>query len=151
MVLPFKLSTELKSIKSLFIGIIVVLFYSCSETNTALDRPCSLEFRVYTATVLNPAGEPADSVDIQITINSTGKTFDPCTEVYGDNCDKEGGEGYYVIFHDGFDEEMPTNKEFVTVEGSKGDLGFSEVFTFGYDGCHVQKIDGPNRVSLKVN
>lgn len=126
-----------------------LILYSC--TYTGLETPCTMELRTFHLTVLTPAGEPADSVQIDVTNKDTGEKYNACREVYGDSCDQIDFEGTYIIFADGLEDDL--NKEgekiFAEVIGTREDLGFAEEFTFEFDGCHVFKAAGPDTVSLK--
>lgn len=125
-----------------FLILILLLFQYC--TNTEASYVCTQEFVVHTTTVLEPSGEPADSVEIEVTNKQTENEYDVCenNNCYGIDT------GTYTIMHDGFFEELSETKEIVLVEGTKENLHFSEEYTFRSGPCHVQKLAGPDTVSL---
>jgi|AntRauTorcE11897_2_1112592.scaffolds.fasta_scaffold07122_3 hypothetical protein len=137
-------------LKTLSIFLLFVAICSCNSVNSN-DRVCTLEFRTFSATVLTPSGAPADSVDISITIGNSSEFMDPCTEVYGDSCDQEGADGTYIIFHDGFMDEINEGKDAtVMVEGTRAETSFSQEFVFTNDGCHIGQVAGPDTVRLQA-
>lgn len=136
-------------LKTLSISLLFVAICSCNSVNSN-DRVCTLKFRTISAKVLMPGGEPADAVDISVTIGNNDQTFDPCTEVLGESCESEGFDGFYLIFHDGFMDEIDEGEDAtVVVEGMRGELSFTQEFVFTNDGCHVAKVAGPDTVRLQ--
>ncbi len=132
-----------------FIIVVLVLAVGCTSS---VEAPCSLEFRSYNITVLTHSGELADSVDISITVGESDESIDPCTELRGENCNQEGEEGFYVIFHDGFKDKIAKGENVtVTVTGVSGDARFSEQYVFTNDGCHIRKVAGPDTVTLEAS
>lgn len=119
---------------------------SCSQSTS--PRVCTLQFVVHQVTVLSAEGEPADSVDINITDRNTGETFNPCeSEVF--DCAGEGFEGNYTLIHDGYSDESEEGREFnLRVKGQKDQASFEADFTFRNDGCHIRKVAGPDSVTL---
>lgn len=124
----------------LFLGFITILFQACDEDEGYV---CTDEFVTYSVTVLNPNGEPTDSVQVSTTDPETGEKFPVC-EV--GPCKRETGT--YVIMHDGLREQISETLETVLVKGSKGNMQFEEGFAFRAGKCHVEKISGPDTVSL---
>lgn len=119
---------------------------------SSVEAPCSLEFRSFNVTVLTPEGERADAVDISVIIGDSSESLDPCTEVYNDSCSLEGDNGLYVIFHDGFKEQIAKGKNvLVTVRGVRGETSFSQEYIFTNDGCHIRKVEGPDTITLQAN
>ncbi len=94
-------------------------------------------------TVLDPSGNPADSVEVKV-INKEHEQTYPCDEYL---C-KENSTGTYVIMHDGLREKVSKNGDRIIVEGEKDELQFIEEFVFGKGECHVHKVAGPDTVSL---
>jgi hypothetical protein len=125
-----------------FLILILLLFQYCS--NSEPPYVCTNEFVTYTITVLEPNGEPADSVEIEVTNKQTGKEYDICEDF---SC-RGINSGTYTIMHDGFFGELSETKEIVLVEGTKDDLHFSKDYAFRSGPCHVEKLAGPDTVSL---
>ncbi|WP_157621278.1 hypothetical protein [Salisaeta longa] len=104
---------------------------------------CTAEFVTYTVRVVTPAGQPADSVQIEVRNASTGARYDVCG---GLSPCHNPEDGQYTIFHDGVDVgPFPTE---VVVTGRKGDLGFRATYVFRQGQCHVRKLAGPAQVTL---
>lgn len=122
---------------------------SCSQSTT--PRVCTAQFVVHQVTVLDTGGEPADSVDIGITDRDTGEAFNPC-ESEAFDCAAEGYEGNYTLIHDGYFEESEEGREFrLRVTGQKNQTNFEADYTFRNDGCHIQKVAGPDSVQLEAS
>lgn len=141
----------MRTLQYLSILFLAALMGGCDSTNS-IDRVCTAEFRIFSTTVLSPDGEPADSVDISITIGDSDESFDPCAEDFEENCDIGGPVGFYIIFHDGLIDKIDEGENAtVLVEGTRGELGFTREFVFTNDGCHVAKVAGPDTVTLQSN
>lgn len=122
------------------------VFQSCSSPQD-FGGACTAEFVTISLTVLSPQGQPADSVDITVTNKENGDTYNICGEY---SC-RGGTDGTYTIMHDGFHEELSATREAVIVEGTKDQLGFEQEFAFRGGRCHVEKLAGPDTVSLSRN
>lgn len=105
---------------------------------------CTDEFVMYSVTVLDPTGEPADSVQIEVSNKETGNIYDVCE---GNLCN-EIHTGTYTIMHDGFFGDISKSGEKILVEGTKEDLQFKEEYAFRSGDCHIEKLAGPDTVSL---
>lgn len=122
---------------------------SCSQSTS--PRVCTAEFVVHRVTVLGTGGEPADSVDVDITDRDTGDAFDPC-ESEAFDCTADGFEGNYILIHDGYFEESEEGREFrLHVTGQKNQASFEADYTFRNDGCHIRKVAGPDSVQLEAS
>lgn len=137
---------RLKGIIPLFLLAAGLVLQSCSQSTS--PRVCTAQFVVHQVTVLNAEGQPADSVDISITDQNTGEAFNPC-ESEAFDCAAEGFEGHYTLIHDGYFEESEEGREFrLRATGQKDQARFEADFTFRNDGCHIQKVSGPDSVTL---
>lgn len=131
----------------LLIGFFGLLLQNCSDD---VPTACTAEFVIIDLTVLELNGAPADSVQMVVANANTGEAYDLCSE---DPSLCEGGfiHGDYVIMHDGLFEEINSDEEPAIVVGIKQDLRFSQRFVFRSGPCHVQKLAGPDTVSLAAN
>lgn len=120
-----------------------LFLHGCSQPES--PGACTDEFVTHSVTVHNQNGEPADSVNIQVT-NEIGTSFD-CDEYL---C-QETLVGTYIVMHDGLKERISDSKETFIVVGMKDELQFNEDFVFRSGECHVEKIAGPDTVSLTSN
>lgn len=131
----------------LIVGIFGILLQNCSDD---LPQTCTAEFVTIDLTVLEPSGAPADSVNVIVSSANTGETYDLCSEDPS-LCKIGFISGDYVIMHDGLFEEISSDQEPAIVVGIKGELSFSQKFVFRSGRCHVQKLAGPDTVSLAAN
>ncbi len=135
----------------LFIGVFIFTsLISCTSDLSDSDL-CTAEFRAYSITVLTPVGQPADSVNIDVFNQASGKKYPVCnTDIFNpENCNI-GRESRYVIFHDAFD-SISAEGEAIVVKGNKGNLSFRDSYIFRYDGCHIRYVSGPDTVYIQPN
>lgn len=130
----------------LFVIPLFLLFQSCSDTYPAV---CTDELRIYTVAVMDMQGEPADSVRVEVSSRETGEELDICGEEDICSVHGHGHNGIYVIMHDGFFGEISEVEERLLVVGTREELQFSEEFVFRSGECHVEKLAGPDTVSLE--
>ncbi|MDR9419965.1 hypothetical protein [Gracilimonas sp.] len=127
--------------KILFILLAGLAFQSCSTNDNSLV--CTEEFVQITVEVTDASGDLAEGVEIQITEKETD-TIVPCDEYL---CE-EFPDGSYIIMHDGFHGEISETGQTFIVKGTKGELGFEEEYTFRSGECHIEKVSGPETVTL---
>jgi hypothetical protein len=132
--------------KIILLALVTPLLFSCS--NPDIPKVCTQQFVMHNLTVLSPGGEPADSVQIIVSNKATSDIYDVCGSSL---CEETPADGQYIILHDGFFGKIDSDGETIVVHGEKGDRSFTEQFIFGDDGCHIQKIAGPDSVYLRVN
>jgi hypothetical protein len=101
---------------------------------------------MFSLTVVGPNESPADSVQITVISKESEKVY-PCDEYL---CN-ERQPGTYIVMHDGLREKIDEQRETIIVEGEKENLQFKEEFDFRGGECHVEKIAGPDTVSLSQN
>lgn len=119
----------------------IFLLHACSSVDHGVV--CTEEFVQFTVQVFDPSDEPAGGVDIQVVGKNSGDVY-PCDEYL---C-KELSNGHYVIMHDMLHGVISESGETLIVEGMKDGLAFSEEFTFRSGECHVEKVSGPETVTL---
>lgn len=134
----------IKLIPFIFIGFLII--QGCSQPQNSQPKVCTDEFVIHSVTVMNPDNTPADSVQITVTNKESGNTY-PCGEYL---CQKFHDDSY-IIMHDGFLEDLSSTGEIIVVKGKKDSMQFSEEFTFQGGDCHVEKLAGPDTVSLTSN
>jgi hypothetical protein len=104
---------------------------------------CTDQLVALTATVVNSVGQPLAGLRISDTVVRTGAVLDvtagaPPTDLLAN------GLPAAMIFSDAFIEAvLPTGDEVVVVVTAGGHSG-SGRYHFGSDGCHVQKLAGPD-------
>lgn len=127
-----------------FFSLLAIAYISCSSPEDPVV--CTQQFVTIPLEVLEPSGEPADSVDITVVSKEDGDTLEICADESISPC--HGVNGTYIIMHDGFHGEISEDREDVVVTGTKGALYFKEDFAFRSGVCHVEKVAGPDTVSL---
>ncbi|HLR25293.1 MAG TPA: hypothetical protein VK112_05460 [Fodinibius sp.] len=135
----------MKTIQWLTLPFVSIFLIQCS-TSPQKTEVCTQEFITYPIAVLGADGEPADSVQIQVTNEETGQIYNICSEEQ--NVCAGGNNGRYTIMHDGFHGKISTEGEDILVSGEKGQLQFQAKYTFRSGECHLQKLAGPDTVSL---
>lgn len=123
--------------------IIPLIFAGCDENGTG-SFACTTEFVTISLHVQNSNGEPIENADITVTNTRTGADLDICESF---ECN-DGFMGIYVIFHDGFMDDVSMQGNPYEVSGEINGASFSEAFVFAKDRCHVFKKSGPDTVTV---
>lgn len=134
----------MKLLKFLFLAsLAAILLQYCSPAEEP-EGPtlCTDQFVMISLTVTEPDGSPADSVQLSVYNEEDDKEYS-C----GEYLCSERETGTYIIMHDGLREQL-SDEETVIVEGTKRNLQFREEFVFRPGECHVEKVAGPDTVSL---
>ena len=118
---------------------------SCIGSDPALPCACTLEFRFFTVTVVDAAGQPAEGVSISVRRVSDGA-------VLTENTSLGQTPGVYVILSDSNIDDVSEAGTTVEVVGTLGGTGFTAEYVFDRDACqcHVNKISGPDTVQLST-
>lgn len=131
-----------------FIGFLVLIIptlQSCSSSKEPVV--CTDIFKMINVTVLNQNGEPADSVQINVMDKKSGERYEICGGSLSGTC-PELRPGRYVIMHDGLRRQLQTKRKNIIVEGTKGNYQFKAEYSIIPTECHVQKIAGPDTLTL---
>ncbi len=126
-------------------GLLLVLgVASCLDSDPSLPCACTLEFRFFTVTVVDNAGQPAEGVSISVRRVSDGAVLNQDSSL-------GQGPGVYVILTDSNIQDVTEAGTTVEVLGTLGDMGFTAEYIFDRDACqcHVNKISGPETVQLE--
>jgi hypothetical protein len=124
--------------KKLLLGfqfLLVIFLTSCS-----FERACTTEFRFITLRVEDETGQPVNSVKVTVTLGRTGEILD---------MGREQSNGTYLIADDSLREKFSSDKDVLAVTGSKDNKGFQAQLELRNNGCHIEKISGPEIVTLK--
>ena len=111
-------------------------------------RTCTDQYVSYTVGVRLPDGAPADSVSITAENERTGQVYGPCNGIIADGVGC-GESGTYTVYTDAQEGATSEEGDDVTVRGTRGALTFEAAFRFRSDGCHVDKLSGPDAVTLR--
>jgi hypothetical protein len=96
-----------------------------------------------TATVVNPVGQPLDALQVTDTIRRTGAVL-PVSSSGGLPAEASS----VLIFSDDFKESIRRGGDEVVVVVSAGGHSAAGLYRFGSDGCHVQKLSGPDSLTV---
>jgi hypothetical protein len=116
---------------------------ACSgDPNPSDPIACTEEFRAWSVTVVDAAGNPVDGLTVQVVRNSTGEQLP-----YGGTAFSAGS---YRIMDDGMAAAIRIEGETIEGSGTGGGGTFDAAWEFGADArrCHVEKLSGPDTVTL---
>ncbi len=115
---------------------VMVLLTSCSD----FGRPCTANFVTLSLRVVDETDQPVSGVNITVTLQRTGKVLDAGREQFA---------GDYVITDDLGRDKFSSSADRLMIVGSKDNKRFQTQFEVRNDGCHIEKISGPEVVVLK--
>ncbi|MCW9708934.1 hypothetical protein [Fodinibius salsisoli] len=122
--------------------------FSSDNTNSIVDPVnCTGVFVTSSIVVLNPAGTPLDSVKITVQNKNSNRYYDLCEN---ETC-YTNQQGAAAIMNDAFRDHLKEEGGEIIVTGSKDNLSFEEEFEFKPGVCHIQKVAGPDTVTLSSN
>lgn len=106
---------------------------------------CTEEFRSLSVTVIDGTGAPVEDLDISVVRTRDGFTFD-----IGQDLAFNPGE--YVIFDDGFKDEVTPAGEAIQVTATKDGVSVTGSYVIATDalGCHIEKVSGPDTLVWSV-
>ena len=99
---------------------------------------------MFTVTVTDAAGQPAEGVSISVRRVSDAAVLTETEDFFL-------APGVYVILTDRNIDDVSEDGTAVDVVGTRGDTGFTAEYVFDRDACqcHVNKISGPDTVQLE--
>jgi hypothetical protein len=113
----------------------------CTVLGGCTEPPeCTLEFRIFTAAVVDSTGQPLSGVTVTDTVPRTGAVLDVTGSLASLHFDG------VPIFCDGFQQEIAPAGDDVIVVATAGGRSGRANYRFGADGCHVRKLAGPDTV-----
>jgi citrate lyase gamma subunit len=107
---------------------------------------CSAELVAIHITIVNQVGQPLDGLQVADTVRRTGKVLDLSPAASPVIVPAEGGAA--AVFSDDFLHEVRSGGDEVIVVVTAGGHSSSGVFRFGSNGCHVEKIAGPDSLII---
>jgi hypothetical protein len=106
---------------------------------------CAEDIETITATVVNQVGQPLAGLEVTATVRRTGTvltlTQSPVQEL-------PSAGGSVMVFSDEFQRNIRPGGEDVSVVVTAGGHSGSGLFRFGSNGCHVQKLSGPDSLTV---
>jgi hypothetical protein len=118
---------------------LVVLLSSCDLNES--PPPCPAVFTLITVQVKDELGQGVSGVNVTVTLERTGEILDMGRE-YIEN-------GSYVIADDSIREKFSVDGDVLAVSGSKDSKTFQAQFEIRQGVCNIEKISGPEVVTLK--
>jgi hypothetical protein len=115
--------------------LLVVMLASCTYATA-----CTANFSFITLRVEDETGQTVSGVAVTVTLQRTGIVLD---------MGREQPEGSYLIADDLMREKFSRSGDVLTVVGSKAGQGFQTQFEIRNNGCHIEKMSGPEVVVLK--
>jgi hypothetical protein len=109
---------------------------------------CTDEFVVLTAAVANSTGQALAGLSIRDTVLRTRTVIDLTAATPPADLPAQGLPAV-PIFSDAFESAIHPAGEAVAVVVTAGDHSTSARFEFGSDGCHVQKLGGPDTLVVE--
>lgn len=127
---------------ALMVFLIAARSNSC--TTASENCVCTDEFRVYGLTVVDEAGEPVNEVSLEVVNLRTDRRL--VSLFLG-----MPTPGTFWIVDDTMRDEFRVGGDSIRVTGASGPLSFVTGFRFSVDecGCHVQKLTGPDTVTIR--
>ena len=128
------------------------LFTSCDSLFSDDERICTTEFKQSNVVIAGEgSNQPIQSVQLSVLHKESGDTLDICQSGACSD-DPEIEPGKYIIFHDGYQDTVDRDGEDFVVHGMKGDsIDFSQDYTFGTNGCHIEKLAGPDTIFVSTD
>jgi hypothetical protein len=102
---------------------------------------CTQNIEAISATIVNQVGQTLPGLEVTDTVRRTGTVL-TMTEPPLQDLPSEGAT--VMVFSDDFQKNIRPGGEDVAVMISAGGHSVSSLFRFGSDGCHVQKLAGPD-------
>jgi hypothetical protein len=109
---------------------------------------CTDEFVAVTAAVVNGTGQALTGLRVHDTVVRTGAIVDITAQTPPGDLPAEGLPAV-PIFTDAFKNAIRPAGDAVSVVVSAGDHSASARYEFGTDGCHVQKLAGPDTLVVE--
>jgi hypothetical protein len=104
---------------------------------------CTANIETITATVVNQVGGTLAGLEVTDTVRRTGTVL-TLTQPPLEDLPSEGAT--VMVFSDELQQNIRPGGEDVAVVVSAGGHWGSGLFRFGTNGCHVQKISGPDQL-----
>jgi hypothetical protein len=108
---------------------------------------CTGEFVAVTAAVVNRTGQALAGLRVHDTVVRTGAIIHITPTPLGDL--PAEGPSAVPIFTDEFKDAIRPGGDVVSVVVSAGERSANARYEFGTDGCHVQKLEGPDTLVVE--
>ena len=115
---------------------------ACSDTSGGSDGACTASFAIHTVRIEDGAGSPVSGASVTAVLARTGEVLQPTTLSLMT-------EGVYVVVDDGSTHLIRRQGDQVDVRVTSGSASRDLGYVFATDGCHVNKVSGPDTVTLE--
>jgi hypothetical protein len=109
---------------------------------------CTDELVAVPVAVANRTGQASASLTVRDSVLRTGMILDITAEHPAGSLPANGVSAV-IVFSDAFQDAVLPAGEPVAVTVTAGNRSARVVFEFGTDGCHVQKLAGPDTLELE--
>jgi hypothetical protein len=107
---------------------------------------CTAQLVGLSVAVINDVRQPLNGLSVTATVQRTGTVLDITSASPPADLAPEGG--HVIVFSDHFIEAVRRGGDDVAVVVLAGGHAASGLYRFGSDGCHVQKIAGPDSLVM---
>ena len=134
--------------RNLILLLIAIVMSSCGLIAPLGDegRACTREFRVFQVTVQDAEGRLVEGLDVKVTRAGNGRRINPCKGDDNGTCDYAyTDEGSYLVMTDANSDDL--SPKGTSVRASADGI-FTADFVFARGECHVEKLAGPDTVTV---
>lgn len=130
---------------------LALLVAACQPAAETPERVCTMEFRTIGVTVVDSTGAPVASAAVDVIREATGESV-VCASEGQEGCVQpaassgvQGGGNFEVMT-----DAVPVSEagETFRVVARHDGLEAEAPFQIGFDGCHVEKLSGPDTLRL---
>ena len=107
---------------------------------------CTADAEAIQITIVNQIGQPLDGIQVVDTVRRTGRVLSLPAAPAPLGVPAEGGPA--AVFSDNFLHDVRPGGDEVVVVVTAGGRSTSGTFRFGSNGCHVEKLAGPDSLSI---
>jgi hypothetical protein len=129
-------------------GVLAVIgfFPGLSACDSTQPIACTEDIVALTVTVVNGVGQPLAGLSVTDTVHRTGAVLDLTAAAQPVDLPADGGPA--IVFSDEFRSAVLPSGDQVAVVVSAGGQVANGTYRFGVNGCHVQKLAGPDSLLL---
>jgi hypothetical protein len=102
---------------------------------------CAAVFQIYTVSVQDQAGAPVEDAEVTSILVRTGDTLQNRTLALF-------APGYYFVIDDSYAGDLFPSRDSVSVSITRGQMELAAGYAFRRSACGVQKLAGPDQVTL---
>ena len=123
--------------------LLLVALAGCDVLRSDDGLVCTDDFRSITVRVVAPDGDPLPELTSDVTIPRTGAVLRASGST-------GTAEGVYTVADDGDAAAIRGSRKRVAFGAFSTDWVATAVFEVGFDGCHVEKVSGPEVITARA-